>query len=309
MKRATLYTTRTVRTALLLCACASGYLRAQDAPPADSAAMSGSVLVEASDTLTGPLPKILYADQGPYFVLGDVVVPQGQTVIIEAGTVMLFNAFTGIKVLGTLLARGESDKPIVFTSVNDQAHNPASQLHAAPYDWNGVQVSADGIGTHFSYCVIRYSVYGISSMTRYIRIGPTLFQNNGRASLTIDGVEHQTGDSPYEYNSTVPLPTAGSDSLMVLPDPRARTRTIVRYSSLGVALLGTILSSVYTARFSQSDEDLEALSSTGASNLAEHTSDQWDIAYDRARRDRAGMVWGFVIGIAGAAGFTWTFFF
>jgi len=288
-------------------ACLSAW--AQDPPPATDSAAGGSVLVKASDTLTGPLPKILYASQGPYFVLGDVVVPQGQTVIIEPGTVMLFNAFTGIKVLGTLLARGESDKPIVFTSVNDQAHNPASTLQAAPYDWNGIQVSADGIGTHFSYCVIRYSVYGIASSTRYLRIGPSLFQFNGRANLTVDGVEHQTGDSPYEYNATAPMPVGGADSLTLLPDPRARPRTIIRYSSLGVALLGAILSGVYTAKFSLSSDRLDELSATDAANLSSHTSTEWDDAYNRARRDRGGMVWGYIIGIAGAAGFTYTFFF
>ncbi len=303
-----------VAKSLLLCAlvCTTvRSVRAQDAAaPADSAPVAGSVLVEASDTLTGPLPKILYADQGPYFVLGDVIVPQGQTVIIEAGTVMLFNAFTGIKVLGTLLARGESDKPIVFTSVNDQAHNPASTIQAAPYDWNGIQVSSDGIGTHFAYCVIRYSVYGIASATRYVRIGPTLFQNNGRANLTIDGVEHQTGDTPYEYNSTAPLPVAGgADSLTLLPDPRAKPRTIIRYSSLGVTLLGAILSGVYTARFAQSNDRLDRLSGTDPSNLTSHTSAEWESAYDRARRDRGGMMWGYVIGVVGAAGFTYTFFF
>jgi hypothetical protein len=146
-------------------------------------------------------------------------------------------------------------------------------------------------------------------MTRYIRIGPTLFQNNGRANLTVDGVEHQTGDTPYEYNATAPMPTGGNDSLTLLPDPRARPRAIIRYSSLGVTLLGAVLTSVYAARFSQSSDKLEDLSGTDASNLGSHTSSQWEDAYDQAHGDRSGMIWGLIIGVAGAAGFTYTFFF
>lgn len=269
---------------------------------------SASVLVAASDTLAGPLPRILYADRSPYFVLSDISVSQGQTVIIEPGTVLLFSAFTTLKVQGTLLARGESDKPIIFTSVNDQAHNPLSQLKGAAYDWNGIQVAQDGIGTHFAYCAIRYSVFGIVSMTRYIRIGPSLFQSNGRANLTIEGVEHQTGETPYEYNATEVKPT-GSDSLVILKDPNLRKRTIIRYSSLGVLLAGAVMSAVYTAHFSDSDDRLDQLSSRDPSNLAGHTGDEWSVAEDDARHDRAGMVFGYLIATVGAVGFGWTFFF
>jgi hypothetical protein len=232
----------------------------------------------------------------------------GQTVIVEPGVVLLFAGFTGLKVQGTLLARGESDRPIVFTSVNDQAHNPQSTLKAAPYDWNGIQITEDGIGSHLAFCAIRYSVYGLASMTRYIRIGPSLFQFNGRANLTIEGVEHQVGDEPYEYNMTAPRPEGG-DSLTILPDPNARKRAIVRYSGLGVLFVGAIMSSVYSYRFGEADDRLDALSTTEVGNLSDNTGADWEAAHDDARRSRAGLVWGLLIGTAGAVGFGWSFFF
>ena len=278
------------------------------APRPDSALKAAAVNVAAGDTLIGPLPKIVTAAGGPYLVLGDIIVPMGQTVIIEPGTVLLFASFTGLKVQGTLLARGEGDRPIVFTSVNDQAHNPQSTLKAAPYDWNGIQITEDGIGSHLAFCAIRYSVYGLASMTRYIRIGPSLFQFNGRANLTIEGVEHQVGDTAYEYNMTAPRPQGG-DSLTILPDPKARTRAIVRYSGLGVLFVGAIMSSVYGYRFGDADDRLDALSSTEVGNLSENTGTDWEAAHDDARRSRAGLVWGLVIGTAGAVGFGWSFFF
>lgn len=266
------------------------------------------VSVAAGDTLSGPLPPILSVGKSPYLVIADIYVPTGQTVIVEPGVVLLFSSFTGLKVQGTLLARGEDNKPIVFTSVNDPEHNPQSTLQPAPYDWNGIQITEDGLGTHLSYCVVRYSVFGLASMTRYIRVGPSMFGDNGRANVTIEGREQEVGTAPFEYNATAIVPTI-PDSLTVLPDPKAKRRTITRYAGMGVLLVGAVLSSVYTYRFSQSDDELESLSSTEPGNLAANNSGAWEDAYNRARRDRAGMVWGYLIGIAGGGGLVWSFTF
>ncbi len=278
------------------------------APVSEKETTVARVSVAAGDTLSGPLPPILSVDKSPYLVIADIYVPTGETVIVEPGVSLLFNSFTGLKVQGTLLARGKDDRPIVFTSVNDPEHNTQSTLQPAPYDWNGIQITEDGLGTHLSYCVIRYSVFGLASMTRYIRIGPSMFSDNGRADVTIEGHEHEVGTAPFEYNATAVVP-AIPDSLTVLPDPKAKRRTITRYTGAGVLVVGAILSSVYTSRFSRSDDELESLSSTDPGNLAANNSAAWEDAYNRARRDRAGMVWGYLIGVAGAAGFVWSFTF
>jgi hypothetical protein len=281
--------------------------RSSSQPPTESAGVQG-IRAAANDTLSGPLPGMLTANKSPYLVLADVYVPQGQTVIVEPGVVVLFAAFTGLKVQGTLLAKGASEKPIIFTSVNDQVHNPASTLKAAPYDWNGIQITEDGIGSHLAYCAVRYSVYGIASMTRYIRIGPTIFQENGRADLTIEGHEHEVGSGPYEYNMAIhakQLP----DSLIILRDPRAGPRAVLRYSGVGVLVVGAILSAVYTYRFSQSHDELDGLSAVDPQNLAANSSSDWEEAHDQARGDRAGMILGFAIGAVGAVGFGVSFAF
>jgi len=266
------------------------------------------IKAEAGDTLSGPLPGMLTADKSPYLALADLYVPQGQTVIIEPGVVILFTAFTGLKVQGTLLAKGTSDEPIVFTSGNDAVHNPVSTLKAAPYDWNGIQITEDGIGSHLAYCAIRYSVYGIVSMTRYIRIGPSVFEENGRADLTIAGHEHEVGNDPYEYNLAT-HPGSLPDSLIVLRDPRARARAILRYSGMGVLAAGAVVGAVYTYRFSQSSDELDALSATEPQNLATYSSSDWKDARDRAQGDRVGMIIGYLIGVLGATGFGISFAF
>jgi hypothetical protein len=247
-------------------------------------------------------------DKSPYVVVADIIVPQGQTCIIEPGVVLLFRSFTGLRVQGTLLARGSDDKPIVFTSINDKKYNQASPLAAAPYDWNGIQVLADGIGTSLSYCALFYSVYGIVSMTRYIRIGPSMFRSNGRANVTIEGQEYQVGEGPFEYA----LPTAApatSAQLAALPDPNARKRAILRYSGFGGVLVGAVLGVLYTYRFANSSNTLDDLSGTDAGNLASHTSAQWKQSHHDARSDRAGMAWGYVITAAGGAAAAWSFTF
>lgn len=267
----------------------------------DSAALS------VADTLAGRLPKVV--SSGTYVITTDVVVPQGKTVLIEPGTVLLFGGFTGVKVHGTLLARGKKDRPIVFTSVNNGEYNSGAEVEAAPYDWNGIHILEDGAGTHFAYCAISYSVYGIMSLTKYIRLGPTVFRWNGRANLTIAGEEHEVGDEPYEYAITVQQAAGEGVPLTVLRDPNAPKRNIARYTGLAAMIGGGALAVVYTRDFSSSLQTFDQMSSTRPHNLAEHSSSAWQKQRTATVSDMLLMIGGYALGVAGAAGFGWSFTF
>ena len=85
----------------------------------------------------------------PYIVEGSVRVPEGRTLTIEPGVEVRFEPGTsyGIRVEGTLIARGASDSPILFTS-ND----------TIPYagDWKGIDVVSTGL-LEVEYCIIEYA--------------------------------------------------------------------------------------------------------------------------------------------------------
>ena len=136
--------------------------------------------------LAGDLPKLLSSANSPYLVVADVFVPVGKVVTIEPGTVILFKNFTGVHIQGTLIADGSSLNPVILTSENDKDYNPQSKLAPTPYDWNGIYIHKDGLGTDLRNMKLMYSVKGIVSETKYIRITNCVFRENGRSNLVIE---------------------------------------------------------------------------------------------------------------------------
>ncbi len=261
------------------------------------------------DTLAGDLPAIILPSDKPYLIVDDIYVPNGKTVNIEAGTVLLFNNFTGLQVQGRLIVKGKPDTPVVFTSVNDKENNPASGVDAAPYDWNGIYLHEDAIGSEFHYSAVMYSVEGILSKTRFVKIAPVLFLHNGRASLTIEGEEHDVGTQPYDYAVSITDPTIDGIPLSVLDDPLRTKRTVLRYTGLTLAVGGIIAGIFYSISFDENDRIFSGLSSKDADNLAANSTRQWEDALHKRNRNLAGMLIGWSLTVAGAGGLYWSFTF
>ncbi len=87
-----------------------------------------------------------------YRVVGDVTVNDGDSLIIEPGTVVEFNSFFELNVQknGKIIAVGTLQDSIIFTSANK---NPTKG------DWNQILILGKGI---FQYCCIEYPNTGIS---------------------------------------------------------------------------------------------------------------------------------------------------
>jgi hypothetical protein len=275
--------------------------------PKDSAAFEGA---RAFDTIAGDLPGVVTAKPLPYLVVSDIYVPQGKTVIIEAGAVFLFKNFAGLHVSGALLARGLKDKPIVFTSENDKEYNKDSRVDPAPFDWNGIYLHEDAIGTQLSFCAVLYSVDGVSSMTKFIRISPCLFLHNGRASLTIEGKQRQVGDQPYEYSLSINDPALSAAlASSIAKDPNALSRAIVRYSGGAVGLTGLGVCIAFAVKWYQASRRFSQESDVSPANLAGNSSTSWNTA--RSAKNKAMATFFSGIGVVAVGGIEvgWSFTF
>ena len=213
--------------------------------------------------LGGDLPKILTVDKSPYIVVADLYVPTGKTVIIEPGTVLLFKNFTGLHVRGMLIAKGTALTPVVFSSVNDHKYNKLSNLNPTPFDWNGIYIHKDGIGTDLENVTISYSVKGIFSETKFIRIGNGMFSDNGRSNCTIETEEKAIKSAePFTYNLSIKDATVDGVPIKILRDPDAPKRNLFRYTGMGICVGGAVFSGIFGYQWYVAQKDFHEYSDT-----------------------------------------------
>ncbi len=263
----------------------------------------------AFDTIAGDLPAVLVAKRRPYYVAGDIYVPQGKTVTISAGTIFCFKNFTSLHVMGALLAKGAKDRPIVFTSENDRDFNKKSSVDPAPYDWNGIYIHEDGIGTQLLYCAVLYSVDGISALTKFFKLSPCVFLHNGRANLTIQGAPQPVTDKPYEYSLSINDAAAGGVPPAALADPFASSRKVIRVSGGAYIAAGVVGITVYAIHLGSTQKAFSSISGTDKINLAANSSQAWTNARTDRNRDVAGMIAGIGVAAIGSVGMFWSFRF
>lgn len=260
--------------------------------------------------LAGDLPRVLSSEKSPYLIIADVFVPAGKMVTIEAGTVLMFKNFTGIHIQGMLIARGTKIRPVVFTSENDPVYNQNSGLSPTPYDWNGVYIHKDGIGTELDNVKIMFSVKGMVSETKFIRLTDAAFVENGRSNLTIEGQEKEVQPgTPFSYNLSVKDAKVDGVPIRILKDPVAPRRNVTRYAGLAFFLGGSVIGSIFTHELNGSMNDLNTLSKKNLDNLAYKTTEEWKSTRSRRNKNIAVMASGFSAALLGAVAFTWSFNF
>lgn len=84
------------------------------------------------------------ADDGPHLLTGDVTVPEGMTLTIEAGTTLQGARYVELLVAGRLEALGTASQPITLTS----------SIDSGPEQWSGL--AFDGGSGHLQYATVRY---------------------------------------------------------------------------------------------------------------------------------------------------------
>jgi hypothetical protein len=282
-------------------------------PPAKDTAAAAAAPAKpamiAFDTLAGPLPAAVKAKGKPYLVVGDIEVPTGKTVSIEQGVVFLFKSFTGLHVQGKLVALGTRERPIVFTSENDRSVNPGSALLPNPYDWNGIYIHGDGLGTSMAYCKVMYTVYGIVSETKFIRLDPVQLRSNGKSNLVIEGKDQAVGDKPYSWVLSTKDAMIDGVPVKILKDPLAPRRNALRYVSLAGALAGAAGGAYCGIQWKKYQDELARMSTNDPEKLRLHSGTDWAQTRDLRNRD----IWytgaGALVSILGIIGFSWSFTF
>ena len=277
----------------------------------DTVALSPAIQKPADScyTIIGPLSDTVAAHERPYLVVGDIEVPVNKTVTIEPGAVFLFKNFTGFQIQGKLIARGTKERPIIFTSENDRSVNSKTALYPNPYDWNGIYVNSNGVGTILSYCNVLYSVYGIASETKFIRLDPVTLRFNGKSNLVIEGKVRKVTDQSYYYSLSTKDAITNGVPADFFRDPFAFKRNVVRYVSFTLLITSIIGGIDYGLHYNNARNDLKALSTDNPAILRNNDESNWiDL---RDKRDRYAY-YACACGLAsvlGLIGFLWSFSF
>jgi hypothetical protein len=281
------------------------------APAKDSSASikKAAVQLVSFDTIAGPLPAVIKAKKNPYLAVGDIEVPVNKSVTIEPGVVILFKNFTGMHVLGKLTVQGTRESPVVFTTENDRAVNPATALYPNPYDWNGIYIHADAVGTSMEYCKVRYSVYGIVSETKFIKLDPVLFSFNGKTNLVIEGKEQAVTDKPYSYMLTTNDVGKQGVPVKILADPMAPARNTLRYTGLVVAMAATVGALYYGTQWNNTQNQLSRISTDNSMALRWSNESDWFSLRDKRTSNMYYTAITGALALLGYVGFFWSFTF
>jgi hypothetical protein len=269
--------------------------------PADSAK---TIPLQTPDTLpfekiAGPLPDTVRAHKKPYLVVADIEVPINKTVTIEKGVVFLFKAFTGMHVLGNIDAQGTIDAPVIFTSENDRISDTKTSLRPVPYDWDGINVHESAVGSKMSFCKVKYSVYGIISETRYIKLSPVSFSFNGKSDLVIEGNKQPVTNKPFWYKNFS----------KILIDPLAYERKILRYGGIIVALAAGVGTVYYGTQWNKAQIGLSRISTDDPLVLYDKNDPDWKNPRDKRNNFRNVTIVSGALAVLGMIGVQWSFRF
>lgn len=157
---------------------------------------------DAQTKINGPLKGItLTHSHSPYIIENNLTIEKDDTVRIEKGVILLFNPFTGLEVLGSLIVEGTQKEPVIFSSANDSRFNPGTENFAAAFDWNGISINIKSECVILHHVNICYSVYGIKSYNSNMVINNGTFTDNGQYNLVINGtIQNVTDGIPFTYN-------------------------------------------------------------------------------------------------------------
>ncbi|WP_157794347.1 right-handed parallel beta-helix repeat-containing protein, partial [Endozoicomonas ascidiicola] len=173
-------------------------IRVKDsASPANisSGAISESVVPSASayTSVSGTLSQDTVWPAGTYRVTGDLSVPKGVTLTVQAGAVLKFNSNVSLNVNGRIDVLGQAASPAVFTAFTDDSFggdsNNDGPSEGAPGYWK--QIYINGGEANIDYAIIRFGGRGNNQ---------NLYSLRSNLKLTNSVVEHSAQRGVYVYS-------------------------------------------------------------------------------------------------------------
>lgn len=129
----------------------------------------------------------IWNDTKPYQIFDSLIVSEGATLTLNAGTTLYFHDDAYIRIDGTLISNGTVEQPVNITG--DRIDNVVSDI---PFDlmsgqWRGLTFSSTSKDNHLEYTSIRNSKYGIfvDSITQNT---PALYMLNCQLRNSMDHV-------------------------------------------------------------------------------------------------------------------------
>lgn len=275
----------------------------------------GSTFISGEiDTTTFDVKK------NPYIVEKDIVIPNGKSITIPEGIVLLFHPFTGFKVEGRLVVQGSSNQPVIFTSIYEKNFNPQSEQLPNPFDWNGIFITKDADGAFLNHFSLKYSVYGVKSQCKNIIIQNAMFQQNGQFHFTVneqiqyvqDNIPFSYGDSSKVHKITANFgsdinlqPTPKNDNEQKQKRSKNKIISIFSYSSLSIGIAGGIAGAIFAVNMKNYlDKCKEITKNSGSNNIAQNDKyDEFNIYKKKYNDMRTAIIVSSVVGGLGLAGF------
>jgi hypothetical protein len=273
----------------------------------------GLTALQAETRLSGEIQSTSFDASGnPYIVEKDILVPSGKKLAIKEGCVFLFSGFSGLNVSGSISVEGTEHKPVIFTCINDNEFNSKSQQLPNPFDWNGIIVSKESGSVHFQNFQLRYSVYGIKSQNTKMTLQNGLFRQNGQFHFTMnDKIQYVQDNISYSFNaspdSEKTVDTSGHGGSNPKTGPSA-TRNIIRYSSLGIGVMGIVAGTIFAMQASSASKDLDYFGTHPINDPVEGLA-RYNQLNDKLKSQNTLMAVFFSLGGLGLLGFTATFIF
>jgi hypothetical protein len=263
--------------------------------------------VFAETRIKGDLTGMNLDESGnPYIVEQDIIVPDGQKVVIKEGCVFLFSPFTGLQVLGELKVEGAQDNPVVFTSIYDNQYNQESPQLPNPFDWNGLLVTRESGNVTINNFQLQYSVYGIKSQNPGIKIQNGIFKQNGQFHFTVmDKIQFVQDNISYSFNQQELDPGTGDLKNDKPKGSKGGNKSsskgvkIFRFVSLGVGAAGLVTGVFFGAQLPDAYDAVEK-----EAHPEDNRANSYSNKVNEFNKKIAGTVIGgsvFVLGMTGFA--------
>lgn len=140
----------------------------------------------------------IWSNDKPYLVYNSMLVDSGVTLTVTAGTVIYFHHQSRMYVLGTLIANGTKDEPVVFR------HDRLEQWYNnIPGQWVGLYFVPGSKDNVLNYCEIKNAIIGIQVDTLANLSQPTLTLSNSKIlNMNAAGI-YARGSTVLSYNTVI----------------------------------------------------------------------------------------------------------